>query len=73
MIKPRLKIVLAEKKISQKELAEKLNVRPQQVSNWTRSNPNPRLNTLFKIASILDVKVDDLFEYKEGENKEENQ
>lgn len=66
-LKSRWKVIIAEMDISQKELAKKLEVTPQQLNNWIRMDPNPRLETLFKVAKKLGVKVDDLYELKEDE------
>ena len=59
-IKPefnRLKVLLAEKKVTNKELADYLNVRPGTVSRWCTNDSQPNIATLFRIAKFLDIKV----------------
>lgn len=56
----RLKVVLAEKKRTNKWLCEQLNVNPSTVSKWCTNSSQPDLPTLVKIANLLEVCVDDL-------------
>lgn len=56
----RLKIVLVEKKKPGKWLAEQLGKNPSTVSKWCSNVSQPDLTTLVKVASILDVDVQDL-------------
>ncbi len=56
----RLKVVLAEKKRTNKWLAEKLGVAPSTVSKWCTNVCQPSLETLLQIADNLEVKVQDL-------------
>jgi transcriptional regulator with XRE-family HTH domain len=49
-----------QKGISQSELAEKLNVTRQAVSNWETGKTQPDIDTLHKIADILEVSIDEL-------------
>jgi transcriptional regulator with XRE-family HTH domain len=53
----RIKVVLAEKKKTNKELAKHLKVRPGTVSRWCTNDSQPNIATLFEIAKFLDVKV----------------
>lgn len=53
----RLKVLLAEKKRTNKELAAYLQVRPGTVSRWCTNDGQPSVDTLFKIARFLEVKV----------------
>ncbi|MDW8515141.1 helix-turn-helix transcriptional regulator [Priestia flexa] len=64
-LKSRWRIILAEKEITQKQLAKELNVTPQQLSNWIRMDPVPRIEIAFKVAKALGVTVDELFDYTE--------
>lgn len=52
-----------EKKVVQRKLAEELKVTPQQFSLWVSGESFPRANKLFKLAFLLGVKVDDLYDY----------
>lgn len=65
MLKPRIRIRLAELEKKQSEIYKQLNVTPQQFSNWVQGTSAPRLDMAFKLARLLDCKVDDLWEYKE--------
>ena len=56
----RLKVVLAEKKKTNKWLCEQLNVNPSTVSKWCTNSSQPDLETLIKISHLLDVDLDDL-------------
>lgn len=56
----RLKVVLAEKKRTNKWLCEQLNVNPSTVSKWCTNSSQPDLETLVKISHLLDVELDDL-------------
>ena len=56
----RLKVVLAERKNTNKWLCEQLNVNPSTVSKWCTNSSQPDLETLIKISYLLDVDLDDL-------------
>ena len=64
----RFKVVLAEKKRTNKWLAEQLGKDPATVSKWCTNSAQPGLETLYQIASCLEVDVKDLL----VPNKEEN-
>ena len=56
----RLKVVPAEKKRTNKWLAEQLGKDPATVSKWCTNTTQPGLETLLKIAKVLEVDVKDL-------------
>lgn len=56
----RLKVVLVEKKRTNKWLCEQLNVNPSTVSKWCTNSSQPDLETLVKISHLLDVELGDL-------------
>ena len=56
----RLKIVLAEKKRTNKWLAEQLGKDPATVSKWCTNTSQPSLEILLQIARILEIDVKDL-------------
>ena len=56
----RLKVVLAEKKRTNKWLCEQLNVNPSTVSKWCTNISQPDIETLIKISHLLDVELNDL-------------
>ena len=56
----RLKVVLAEKKRTNKWLAEQLGKDPATVSKWCTNTSQPGLETLLEIARVLEVDVKEL-------------
>lgn len=56
----RIKVVLVEKKKTNKWLCEQLNVNLSTVSKWCTNSSQPDLETLVKIANLLEVELADL-------------
>lgn len=56
----RLKVVLAEKKRTNKWLSEQVGKDPATVSKWCTNTMQPNLEILVAIAKALDVDVKDL-------------
>jgi transcriptional regulator with XRE-family HTH domain len=56
----RIKEVLEEKGIKQKWLAEQLGKSYNMVNSYVQNRQQPRLEVLYEIARIFDVKVKDL-------------
>lgn len=56
----RLKVVLAEKKRTNKWLSEQVGKDPATLSKWCTNTMQPNLETLVAIAKALDVDVKDL-------------
>lgn len=56
----RIKVVLVEKKRSNKWLAEQLGKDQSTVSKWCTNSAQPGLEMLFQIAKCLEVEVKDL-------------
>ena len=56
----RIKVVLAEKKRTNKWLAEQLKKDQTTVSKWCTNKAQPGIETLYAIARCLDVDVKDL-------------
>ena len=56
----RLKVVLAEKRLTNKWLAEQLDKDPATISKWCTNNAQPNLENLFDIAKCLNVDVKEL-------------
>lgn len=57
----KLKELRNNKQLTQKELAEQLNVSAQAVSRWENDEVEPSLETLGRIATIFEISVDELF------------
>ena len=49
-----------EKGLTQKQLAEKLKIYQSNMSNWENGITEPDIQSLIKIADILDVHIDEL-------------
>ncbi|MDV2493979.1 transcriptional regulator [Elizabethkingia anophelis] len=56
----RLRVVLAEKGLANKWLAEKMKKNQTTISRWCNNEMQPSLETLVKIATILNIDVRDL-------------
>lgn len=57
-----------KKGMTQNELAEKMNVTDKAVSKWERDLSCPDINTISKLADILDVSVEELLKAKKKDN-----
>lgn len=60
----RLKVVLAEKKKTNKWLAEQLGKDQGTVSKWCTNTCQPDLASLMKIAELLDVDLNELVRFE---------
>ena len=56
----RLKVVLAEKKKTNKWLAEQLGCAPTTVSKWVTNACQPPMETYLRIANVFEVELDEL-------------
>lgn len=56
----RIKVVLAEKKKTNKWLAEQLGCAPTTVSKWCTNVCQPTMETFLKIAKLLNVELTEL-------------
>lgn len=66
-IKERRKLL----RITQQELAEKVDVDAKYISRIETGNSNPSLNTLEKIAKVMHTEVSSLFRMDEVQGKDE--
>ena len=62
-IKERLKLICSLKKITQKELAAKANVRESSISNYVKGKSTPNHEIICKLADALDITTDWLLGY----------
>jgi transcriptional regulator with XRE-family HTH domain len=62
----RIKLVLVEKKRTNKWLSEQMGVTPSTVSKWCINSSQPDLPSLLKISDLLEVDIRELIvrEYK---------
>jgi transcriptional regulator with XRE-family HTH domain len=56
----RIKAVLAEKGKTNNWLADELGMNRTTVSKWCRNEMQPRIETLFQIAAVIDIEVREL-------------
>ena len=56
----RLKVILAEKKKTNKWLAEQLGCAPTTVSKWCTNSSQPSLETIERISNLLDINYTEL-------------
>ena len=56
----RLKVILAEKKKTNKWLAEQLGCAPTTVSKWCTNSSQPSMESIEKIANLLDIDYTEL-------------
>lgn len=61
----KIKIILERKGIKQTWLSEQLGKSFNMVNSYVQNRSQPNLETLYKIASILDVEVEELLYSKE--------
>ncbi len=61
----RIKVILVEKKRTNKWLAEQLGKDPATVSKWCTNTIQPSLGTLLKIAELLNVQIQELVKMPE--------
>ncbi len=60
MIAENIRHFREERNLSQAELAERLNVTRQAVSNWECGKTEPDIETLHRISDILEVTIEEL-------------
>ena len=69
MIVVNLDVIMAKRKISSSELAEKLDITPANLSILkTNKGKAIRFSTLDKLCKILNCTPGEILEYREGEN-----
>jgi putative transcriptional regulator len=56
-----LKIERLKRNLSQKDLAKKIGITSQAISDYETGRTNPNYNVMAKIAKELDATVDELF------------
>jgi putative transcriptional regulator len=64
-MKNKLKVYRAMHDLTQEALADKLRVTRQTILAIEKEKYAPSLELAFKIAEVFDVKIEDVFQYKE--------
>ncbi|MGI6563345.1 MAG: helix-turn-helix transcriptional regulator [Clostridia bacterium] len=49
-----------EKKMTQEQLAEQMNVTRQAVSNWENGKTLPNIDTLFRLSLIFEISIEEI-------------
>ena len=65
----RLKVVLAERKITNKWLAEQLGKDQGTISKWCTNTSQPDLANLMKIAELLNVDLNELVRFENNKQQ----
>ncbi|MBF1537160.1 MAG: helix-turn-helix transcriptional regulator [Prevotella salivae] len=58
----RIRVVLAEKQVTNRWLAEQLGVTDMTVSRWSTNKVQPSVSQLVEIAKLLEVDIKELIE-----------
>lgn len=58
--------IIESKGFKKKYIAEKVGVSPNQLSNWITNKNYPPMDKAFRLAEILECKVDDLYEIEDN-------
>lgn len=59
--KNRLKVIITERDITIKQLANELGVSPQTISNWCNNKNLDNIYAFYKLCKKLDVDIRDIF------------
>ena len=68
----RLRVIIAEKNLTNKWLSEQLGVGQATVSKWVQNNAQPNLEMLIKISKLLNVDINELIRPDEVQIDAEN-
>ena len=55
-----LKLLRTAKKLSQKDLATKMNITIKTISHWETGYTEPSISQLVMLSEIFDISIDDL-------------
>jgi transcriptional regulator with XRE-family HTH domain len=61
-ISDKIDLYLKQNNMNQKDLAERMNKRPSEISKWMRGTHNFTIYTLYDIAQVLNIRITDLLE-----------
>lgn len=66
--KNRIRVVLAEKVITNHWIADKMGVTDMTVSRWTTNKIQPSMSQFIEISNLLNVDIKELIEYDFEQN-----
>ncbi len=67
MLNQRIRLLRQTRSMSQVELANRLGVTKQSVSNWENDNIQPSIEMLMKLSSVFSVSTDYMLGIEDGE------
>ena len=67
MLNQRIRLLRQARNMSQVELANRLGVTKQSVSNWENDNIQPSIEMLMKLAAVFSVSTDYMLGLESGE------
>lgn len=70
-MKNRLKVIRAERNWSQADLAERLGVSRQTINALETEKYDPSLPLAFKIARLVNARIEDLFFFEDSQTTEQ--
>lgn len=62
MFKENLKALREEKKLSQKQVADSLNIPVSTYANWEQGRTQPSIEDIYRILELLEIEANELFE-----------
>ncbi|KHF29441.1 anaerobic benzoate catabolism transcriptional regulator [Anoxybacillus sp. BCO1] len=65
----RINVLRAERKMTQKDLAEKIGVSRQTIISIEKGNYTPSLILAFEIANAFGVDINDVFQFEKNEEE----
>ena len=64
-----MKEIRGEREITQEALAHAVGVTRQTIISMEKGTYNPSLTLAFKLANLFDVKIEDIFKYRNEKNE----
>ena len=65
----RLRVILAERQITNRWLAGQLGKSEMTISRWTTNKAQPSLNQLIEMAKLLNVEIGDFVKIRNSQNE----
>ena len=62
MFKENLKALREERKLSQKQVAENLNIPVSTYANWEQGRTQPSIEDICRILSLFEIEANELFD-----------
>lgn len=64
-----LRTLIEERNMTQKELAQQMNIAPSTIGSYVQNTREPDFATLKLLAGYFDVSIDYLLDYSSGEQR----